>query len=150
MSNRLIISISSQLVLTRRRMCNAVSWISSVKMKETHTVPLPSSTTTVARTGQRSRLQVQATFVRPRYHQGLWWVRLRESLRPEDDAFRSSVRREKERERECTVVSEIIRWLPMQLVSTVKAIGRRHLLGPLSDFDLGADQRRCGYCNYFY
>lgn len=33
------------------------------------------------------------TFVRPRYHQGSRWVRVRESLGPEDDAFRSGHRK---------------------------------------------------------
>jgi len=98
---------------------------------------------TVART--RQRLRVRTAFVRPRYHQGLRWARHRESLGPEDDAFRSGVVLV-----ENTVVSRIIWWPSKQLVSTVKVIGPRHLLGALSDFDLGADQHRRGYRNYFY
>lgn len=98
---------------------------------------------TVART--RQRLQVRTTFVRPRYHQGPRWAWLRESLGPEDDAFRSDAALV-----ENTVVSRIIWWPSKQLVSTVKAIGPRHLLGALSDFDLGTDQYRRGYRNYFY
>lgn len=98
---------------------------------------------TVART--RQRLQVRTTFVRPRYHQGPRWAWLRESLGPEDDAFRSGAALV-----ESTVVSRIIWWPSKQLVSTVKAIGPRHLLGALSDFDLGADLGIDGYRNYFY
>jgi len=86
---------------------------------------------TVARTRQHLRLQVRTTFVRLRYHQGLRWVRLRESLGPEDDAFRSNICRGS------TLLPRIIRWSSKQPVFSVKAIGPRHLLGLLSDSDFG-------------
>jgi len=91
---------------------------------------------TVARTRQHLRLQVRTTFVWPRYHQGPRWVRLRESLGPEDDAFRSNVRRGS------TLLPRIIRWSSKQPISSVKAIDPRHLLGPLSDSDSAAEQQR--------
>jgi len=54
------------------------------------------------RTTERGRDSVHgrrsgATFVQPRYHQDPRWVQLRESLGPEDDAFRSGVHREHDR-----------------------------------------------------
>jgi len=99
--------------------------------KERTTLPV-----TVARTRQHLRLQVRTTFVRLRYHQGLRWVRLRESLGPEDDAFRSNICRGS------TLLPRIIRWSSKQPVFSVKAIGPRHLLGLLSDSDSGAEQQR--------
>lgn len=45
------------------------------------------------------------TFVRPRYHQGPWWVQVRESLGPEDDAFRSGHRNREDHD-DGTVVSD--------------------------------------------
>lgn len=74
------------------------------------------------------------TFVRPRYHQGPWWVQVRESLGPEDDAFRSGHRNGEDDES-----SRMIRWPSTWLVHRVRL---RHLLTPLSDFDLDDVQQR--------
>lgn len=58
-----------------------------------------------------SRLQVRGTLLRPRYHQGLRWVLVRESLGPGDDAFRSGRRGSgRGRREEAYSRRRIIRW----------------------------------------